>query len=380
MRSTQGIILLIVFIGANLITKAQENDTINEITLLFIGDIMQHDSQIKHAYDPKTQGYDYHTGLEYIKPVIEKADYTIANLELTLGGRPYKGYPQFSAPDELAVALKDNGVDFLVTANNHSCDRRSKGITRTISLLDSLQIPHTGTFVDSEARKETYPHIIEQKGFKIALLNYTYGTNGIPAPKPHIVNLIDKATIKTDLETAQQQNPDKIIVFVHWGSEYKQQPNSFQKDLANFMIEHGADIIIGSHPHVLQRMEHYYDKEREKDIAIVYSLGNFVSNQRTPPRDGGAMAQITLVKSEDKVQIKHAGYYLTWVYPHYENGRKYWHILPAAQYEQNPDFFDPGYFEKMKSFIDNSRNLLNKENINVFEQVYDNEAGAWKAK
>jgi poly-gamma-glutamate capsule biosynthesis protein CapA/YwtB (metallophosphatase superfamily) len=160
------------------------------LSLLFAGDIMQHDSQIAAAYDPLTKKHDYNPCFQYIAPLIQSADIAIGNLELTLAGPPYKGYPQFSAPDALAETLKAAGFDALVTANNHCVDRGRKGIERTIDVLDTLHIPHTGTFKDSTTRSKAYPLIIEKKGFRLSLLNYTYGTNGIPVPQPSIVNQI----------------------------------------------------------------------------------------------------------------------------------------------------------------------------------------------
>ncbi|MGB3468304.1 MAG: CapA family protein, partial [Cyclobacteriaceae bacterium] len=166
------------------------SDTIpqtSEFSLIFTGDVMQHDSQINGAYYKVTDTYEYDSNFYYLKDILSSADYTIANLELTLAGKPYKGYPTFSSPDNLAVSLKNAGIDCLVTANNHSCDRRKKGIVRTIDVLDSLDIPHTGTFKSETARDTLYPMLIEKKGFRIALLNYTYGTNGIPVPSPTVV-------------------------------------------------------------------------------------------------------------------------------------------------------------------------------------------------
>ncbi|HMR58129.1 MAG TPA: CapA family protein, partial [Cyclobacteriaceae bacterium] len=185
--------LIVVLFCLSKVISAQDT---TRLSLFFAGDIMQHDSNIAAAYNPVTKKYDYSACFEYVAPIIRSADLAIGNLELTLAGAPYKGYPQFSAPDALATELKKSGFDVLVTANNHSLDRRRKGLERTLKVLDSLQIIHTGTFNDSSARAQTYPLIIEKNGFKLSLLNYTYGTNGIPVTKPNIVNLIDTIQIK----------------------------------------------------------------------------------------------------------------------------------------------------------------------------------------
>lgn len=346
-----------------------------ELSLLFVGDIMGHQSQINAAFNDNTGKYNYDSCFKYIAPVLSKADVTIANLEVTLAGWPYAGYPQFSSPDELAVALKNAGVDIMVTANNHSCDRRKQGLERTIRVLDSLEIGHTGTFIDSASRAREYPMIIEKNGFRIALLNYTYATNGIPATFPNIVNLISKKTIIADLTRAKAMKPDHIIVFMHWGLEYKQYPSKYQIDFYNLCKNNGADLIIGSHPHVVQKME--FHKSHENPHLVAYSLGNFISNQRTSPRDGGAILQVNLIKKDSISQIKDAGYYLTWVYPPKVYNRKKFYVLPIAKFEALPSFFNSYSFNKMKAFAKGSRSLFRAENKLVYEYKYNKESDSY---
>lgn len=355
---------------------AYSQDTIiadTTLSLLFMGDIMGHDSQIKSAKQ-NNNTYNYTEVFKYLDTIINSADVSIANLEVTLAGSPFKGYPQFSSPDALAVAAKNAGIDVLVTANNHSVDRGKKGIVRTINVLDSLQIKHTGTFKNQASKNQQTPLIINKKGFKIALINYTYGTNGLRVPYPTIVNINNRDSIAKDIDKAKTLNPDKTIVFIHWGIEYQQEPNKQQKELANFCFSKGADIIIGSHPHVIQKSEW---TNNNKEQFVSYSLGNFVSNQRKQNRDGGQMIKITLQKNKNKVSIKESGHILTWVYTPYINGKKHFHILPCAKYELMPHFFiSPQHFDKMKLFISNSRNLLNSKNKNVQEYLfYENK---WK--
>src|SRR5690606_7691852 len=206
--------------------------------------------------------YDYGPCFQYIKPYTLSADLAVGNLEVTLAGKPYKGYPQFSAPDELLVALKDMGMDVIVTANNHSVDRGKGGLERTIALLDSFGIAHTGTFRDQEEKEKNYPLLVEKHGFKIAFLNYTYGTNGLPVRAPNIVNMIDTAAIRRDIEKARTLDPDAIIVLPHWGIEYQSLPSRSQRELTEWCFRHGAMLVIGSHPHVVQPMEWRKDENR----------------------------------------------------------------------------------------------------------------------
>ena len=350
------------------------NDT--TLSMLFMGDVMGHGTQINAAFDDNTGRYNYDSCFKYISPVISQADIAIANLEVTLAGWPYKGYPQFSSPDVLAVALKNAGVDILATANNHALDRRKKGLERTIDMLDSLKISHTGTFKNAEERKKAYPMMIEKNGFKIALLNYTYATNGIPVSKPNIVNMINKETIAKDLKAAKAKKPDHIIIFMHWGAEYQLKPNKYETTFNQFCKDNGADIVIGSHPHVIQKMELTHADTYSSLTA--YSLGNFISNQRTSPRDGGAMIQINFKKIKDKSIIDHAGYYLTWVYKPLINGARKFRVLPLAQYEDNKALLSEAALKKMTLYKKIARKLFDAENINVPEYIYDAEKEGWK--
>jgi len=342
-----------------------------KISLLFIGDIMGHDEQIWSAENRETHLYDYNEVFRYVKEEIAEADLAFANFEVTLGGGPYTGYPQFSSPAELAVACKNAGIDFLFTANNHSADRGARGIMRTIYKLDSLGIPHTGTFSGKAGRDSLYPYIIERNGFSLALLNYTYGTNGITVRPPAIVNIIDKKQIDADIQKAKNRNPDAIIAFVHWGTEYDTIPSKSQTDLAEYFTARGVDLVIGSHPHVLQKMVWVKSTPGAKNRIIVYSLGNFVSNQRKPKTDGGSMVRIELEHSGDSVLVSNAGYFLTWVYTPIENYRKRFFILPCSKYENNPQFFSrQADYLKMKIFTGDSRKLLYNQNINIHEFIF----------
>lgn len=356
------IIFFLLVVGA---MHAHAQDT-TRLSLLFVGDIMQHDSQIRAAKLEKG-GYDYSECFELVKPLIEKADVAIGNLELTLAGPPYKGYPQFSAPDELAVALRESGFDVLVTANNHSLDRRKRGLERTIDVLDSLNIPHTGTFKDSVDRARLYPLVVEKKGFKFSLLNYTYGTNGIPVSKPNVINLIDTMQVKLDLEKAKAQSTDFIIVFMHWGLEYQDTPSREQRSIANFCLKNGAQLVIGSHPHVLQQFE--WDKEN--NTVVAYSLGNFVSGQQSRYRDGGAMLWVEMEKTTESdstanVEIKNVAHDLAWVYRNFETPKKYF-ILPAREFESDSILIGKTSRELLKIFAEDSRKLLSSKNKNVKE-------------
>ena len=347
------------------------------LSMMFVGDIMQHDSQIAAAYDTLTKNYDYTSCFQYAKPYLDSSDVTIGNLEVTLAGSPYKGYPQFSAPDELLSTIKDVGFDVLVTANNHCVDRGRKGLERTIMMLDSVKISHTGTFADTVDRLNDYPLMVIGNGFVLSILNYTYGTNGIPVQKPNMVNLIDTAVIRKDLLKAKESHPDVIIVFMHWGTEYQSLPTKYQKDITDFCFLHGAKLVIGSHPHVLQPMEW----RKDTDQLVAYSLGNFVSGQRKRYTDGGAMLQvefekITLPDNSNSTHISNSDYQLEWVYRTSGRNKKYY-ILPADKFEStlsdtdiNPELPILPLYDKQsfKLFLDDSRALFKQHNLNIEEK------------
>jgi poly-gamma-glutamate capsule biosynthesis protein CapA/YwtB (metallophosphatase superfamily) len=366
-------LLLSLFIFVFLSAKSQSQQTSGDkISLLFIGDIMGHDEQIWSAENRETHLYNYDDVFQYIKPVIAGADIAIANFEVTLGGPPYTGYPQFSSPADLAVACKNAGIDYLVTANNHAADRGKKGIISTINKLDSIGIPHTGTFLNSSCRDSLTPLMIHKNGTSIALLNYTFSTNGIIVPEPVIVNMLDKELITRDINEAKDKNADIIILFLHWGTEYDTIPSKTQTDLAIYFQSIGADMVIGSHPHVLQKMVRTKNNVTGNNDVVIYSLGNFVSNQRKPKTDGGSMVRIELTRTGEKYNISNAGYYLTWVYAPIEKYRKKFFILPCSLFENKPDFFDkPEAYLHMKKFISDSRKLFNEQNINIKEYIFD---------
>lgn len=336
------------------------------LTLLFVGDIMQHMPQVESAWDDSLRVYDYKPCFEPIKDLLSSADITIANFETTLGGKPYSGYPAFSSPDEIVNALIYAGIDVVGTANNHSCDRGYTGVTRTLQVFDSLNLKHTGTYASQNDHTGNNPLILRQNGFKIALLNYTYGTNGIPVPQGTIVNLLDEKTIESDVKASRDSLVDEIIAYVHWGAEYERYPNSDQKKWRDFFNKLGVRIVVGSHPHVIQPMEWEKANGDQIERLTVWSLGNFVSNQRKQYTDGGAAAILTLKKRGNNVEIADAKYALTWVYTPFINGKKNYRILPVKRFENDSTFFDSASLKAFRSFISDSRQLF-KKNIGIVE-------------
>jgi poly-gamma-glutamate capsule biosynthesis protein CapA/YwtB (metallophosphatase superfamily) len=348
--------------------KKTMTPVIDSVSFLFIGDIMGHGPQIKAAYNDSTETYNYDEVFEHVAPIHKKHDFTIANLEVTLAGPPYKGYPKFSSPDALVDATKKSGINVLMFSNNHTYDRGEKGVIRTLEILDKKGIPTTGAFVDSLDRDSSNVLILEKGELRIGILNYTFWTNVQIDSPTTIVNVIDTTLMKSDIEKAKQDDLDELIVMLHWGPEYKVQPSRRQRRVANFLFRQGINIIIGAHPHVLQPMQFFSQDSLPNDRLIAYSLGNYVSNQRTLKRDGGAMLSFEIKKVDDKITIQNVGYYLTWVHKFKRVDVWRYEIIPVYIYEKSKfPGLDKKAVEKVKLFINDSRSFLRSNNTSVEE-------------
>jgi poly-gamma-glutamate synthesis protein (capsule biosynthesis protein) len=270
----------------------------------FVGDIMVHKGQLEAA--KKGEIYSFSKTYKYIEDIMKSPDYFIGNLETTLNSYGnYTGYPRFRTPEVLAKDLKEKGLDILVTANNHSMDNNIEGVYETIDILDKYDIRHTGTF-----KKETSYLKFEKNGIRFGMSNYTYGTNGIPIPKgkENAVNLIEEKRILKELKSMKAV--DVKIVYLHFGDEYQIKPNDYQRELVDKLFEGGADVIIGSHPHVNQPME--IKEVNGKQKFVIYSLGNFVSSQRGEYKDRSIILNLEFIKKENRVSIDRVSYIPIW--------------------------------------------------------------------
>jgi poly-gamma-glutamate synthesis protein (capsule biosynthesis protein) len=325
-----------------MISNINANDDLSRLKLLFVGDVMGHSPQIKSAYNATTQTYNYTPCFKFVKPIIEEADLAIGNLEVTLSDQvTYTGYPMFRSPDALAEALKTAGFDILVTSNNHSNDNGVYGVTHTIDVLEKQGFYHTGTFKNQAEKDLYYPLIVYKNDFRLAFLNYTYGTNGLSTKEPTVVNLIDEATIKADIAFAEQLKPDAIIMVMHWGAEYQLNESKVQYDLAQKMFEWGVNLVIGSHPHVIQPIKKvaFTNKNGEAQTGLtVFSMGNFISNQQQTNTDGGLMVEIELTKEKgsNKAKIGDCQYIPVWRYLDKTDAKKpygTYYVLPISAFE-----------------------------------------------
>lgn len=306
------------------------------VTLVFVGDIMGHSPQYKAAYDSKSNTFNYDICFKHIKSYIDSVDIAVANLEVPLAGVPYSGYPNFSSPDALLDGIKNAGFDVILTANNHVFDRRKAGHERTLQVINSRNLKHAGSYLNKNQRDSIYPLMLDVKGVKIALLNYTYGTNGMQIEKPNIVNLLDTNVIKNDIRTAKSKASDLIILTIHWGTEYQTRANNEQRKLARLFTREGVDVIVGGHPHVVQDAETIEIDSTHKS-TVFYSLGNCISNQREINTNGGIMLKVTIGAKSKKVL--ETSYMPVYVHKGVLNAEYQYHLIPTTDFIKYPSQF-----------------------------------------
>lgn len=284
-------------------------------TIVSFGDTLCHKPVYNAAYDKETGIYDFSSMFKYVEKYFQNSTINIGNCESPMAGaeRGYSGYPTFNAPEHLAIDLKELGVDIMTTANNHTLDKGFSGLSSTLDFLDNADIAHVGTSRTKEEQNTIL--FINLNGIKTAFLAYTYGTNGIPVPedKEFCVNLIDEDLILRQIEQAKDEGAELIIASMHWGTEYQTTESKEQDRLAEFLIKNDVKIILGSHPHVLQPMKMLKvetDEGKEKEGLVIFSQGNFFSNQTQENTRNTAIFNIEVKKDgkTGKVTIEKVTY------------------------------------------------------------------------
>ena len=287
-------------------TSTKNKSKNNSVNIIAVGDNLIHNSVLKSGKTSDST-YNFNRLFDIMKNDFQEADIAIINQETILGGsfKPYDGYPNFNSPNELGDAMIEAGFDVILQASNHTLDIGVQGVVNCIEYWQQQKdITYLGINESQEERDSI--KIVERNGIKFALLNYTYGLNGhrVTKDKSYLVNLIDTALIIKDLKKAEEI-ADFTIVFPHWGVEYVYKPNKHQKNLARIMTENGADLIIGTHPHVLQPIE-WIEADNGNKSLCYYSLGNYTSGQKATPRVLGGMAKIKITEVNDSVFIENA--------------------------------------------------------------------------
>ena len=349
--------------------QAAENNKTEETDITFtmsaIGDIMCHNTQYFDAYNKENNTYDFSYVFEDISFYTKTADIAIGSLETTFAGEEqgYSSYPTFNTPDNLAYELKDIGLDVLSTAGNHALDKGFDGLARTIDVLNDADISHLGTYKTQEEQNQVLFKYV--KGIKIAFINYTYGTNGIQIPKgkDFCVNLIDKDLIKKHIDLAKEGNVDIIVACMHWGTEYQTTPNSTQTELTDFLFQNDVDIVLGTHPHVLQPMEKRtvtLEDGTTKDGFIIYSLGNFIADQNAKNTRSSVILNLTITKhTDDTLTIDKADYVPIYMYKNTELKSKKMKLLDINKTITNYESgIDTSIGEKLYSTLISEKNNI----------------------
>ncbi|MGH4140534.1 CapA family protein [Clostridium sp.] len=340
--------------------EVKENLTVNKnleydvANIVAVGDIIIHEDQLKAQLDEATGEYNFYNNFKYVKSHIISGDIALANLETTLAGenQKYTGYPSFNSPSSIADAMVDSGFDILSIVNNHTIDRGSAGVFSTMSELQKRNIKEIGARESVDKK----PYLIQEvKGIKMGFISYSYETprkgerktlNAIEIPSD-VVNLLntfsyehideDLNKIKTQIDEMKSQGAQAIIFFIHWGNEYERVPNVHQKSIARSLCDYGVDVILGSHPHVVQPMEFITSEKTGKRSLVVYSMGNFISNQqyeRTNNRytEDGVIVNIEIKKSKlsNDITISEVSYIPTWVHRYTDNNKFVYEVLPLT--------------------------------------------------
>lgn len=381
------------------ISAGKEPTKETELSIVCVGDIMSHEPQIRAQYDSRDDTYDYNNNFQYVKPYIEDADLALCNVETTFAGKPYTGFPTFSSPDALADALKTAGFDVGITANNHMADKGLEGILKTQKVLKKKGLAVTGSVLEEEDPRFV---IQDVKGVKVGIVAFTYETgsgqgavsiNGsvISDEISSRINSFhfntmqeDKEKIKAAMDGARAAGAEVLIVYYHWGEEYQMAANMHQKELAQATADMGADMIFASHPHVLQEAEYLTPnpsgetvskgeapkKSAEKPasgkrVPIFYSMGNFISNQRTetlgkPATEQGIIARVDLTYSEDD-GVKEAALsgMPTWVDRYYSGGKTVYEIVPLDdQLKENQALAASGHLSRARQAREDANETL----------------------
>ena len=329
-----------------------EKDNIKEIDIVAVGDFLIHKEILATQYNEESDSYDFTNTIQYVKGYLENASLTIANMEGTLSGIEnfgYSGYPSFNAPDELADAMKDAGIDIVNNMNNHTLDRSNKGFYRTRSFLKEKGFDVIGT---RENTNESRYVIKDVEGIKVGITSYSYTVTGeggrralngivIDEDVDGLMNTYRSDTIDYDLENMKVEiekmkadGAEVIVFYMHWGDEYELEPNQEQVYMANYLANAGVDIIFGTHPHSIQPID-VIETEEGKEVPVIYSMGNFLSSQRTerienPYTEDGVIVSVKVTKDDENgIKVEYPKYMPTWVNWFEKEERLFYEVVPA---------------------------------------------------
>ena len=334
----------------HVVSTRRPDGSLRSVRMRAVGDIMFCQSQLVYAKD---SGYDFHNQFEMISEQLADADYTMGNMEGTIGKykkSQYSGYPQFNAPDVALAPLKDYGIDFLTLANNHMLDRWSGGVENTVNNVEKYGFAHVGAYRTKAEKEGTV--ICEVGGIKFGFLAYTHSTNsmenrGVDKDAVELVPYISKADFKADVKKLRDAGAEVIIAWPHWGAEYVREPDSSQKKYAKKLAEAGVDIIIGSHAHEVQPMGYQSVTVDgvNKQVLTMFCMGNFISDHVLQYTDNGLILDFTVNEQPGGVfTVDNVGYIPTYTWK--QDGAV--KVLPSGRYLENrPSGMDDENYNRM---------------------------------
>lgn len=351
--------------GRTLKEQNNSQDSLISITISVVGDLMCHSPQFENARVSK-DSFDFNPPFREVKSLLSKADLTFGNFETVTAGKEnsnYTGYPKFNSPASYVSALVNSGFDLLTIANNHMLDRGMIGVIKTILEIRKNNISYTGAFLSQSDRDSI--RVFNLKGIKLAVLAYSYGTNGNPVPqgKNYLINLIDYDLIKNDITKAREKGAEIVLVNFHFGDEYKREPNDFQKEVVDKTVSLGADIIIGGHPHVIQPVKLFKTQNALFDTGLVaYSMGNYFSNQSKRYTDAGIILNLLIYKNlhTNRISINNITFIPTWVYKGNAFAETNYLIMPAIYDSLNSSYLNISEKYKMEQAYNDTREIIKK--------------------
>jgi len=349
------------------------------ITISAVGDLMCHSPQYEYAR-VDADSFDFTPTFSDVKKYFDSSDFVFGNLETVTAGKEkhYSGYPYFNSPDDYIKSLKKIGFNFLFTSNNHCLDRGETGILRTLEQLKENQIASTGTFSSQKDRDSI--RVVSANGIRFAVVSYTYGMNGnyLPKGRNYLVNRISDSLLVRDIQKAKSDSVDFILVYFHIGEEYEREPNRYQKNVVQTAIDAGADIILASHPHVLQPVQYFRKDSTNRSSSkldsgfIAYSLGNFFSNQQWRYSDAGVILQFQITKNlvSKALHLEKVTFTTTWVFKGKIEGKREYRILPSSNSFENYPYLSLKDLQKMMQSFEDSKQILQKYSSSLQLKMY----------
>lgn len=354
---------------------------VNTIEIVATGDILIHKEILETQYNSETDEYDFNNNFKYIKEYLEKADLAIGNLETTLAGAEnygFSGYPSFNSPDSLADAMKTAGYDVIANMNNHCLDRDVNGYYRTRKTLVDKGFDVIGTRESVDDKRYIIKDI---KGIKVGVISYGYtmtveggnfGVNGISIPHDllQLMNYYHPDTLESDMlnmkeqiELMREDGAEVVVFYMHWGDEYELEPNDIQKQIAQFLADEKVDIIFGTHPHSLQPIDMIQSSDGSSDTAVIYSMGNFLSSQRTerignPYTEDGVIVSVKVNKDmvTNKITVDIPTYIPTWVNWYGKDDKLFYEVVPATI--DDADYLTEEGRERIKKSFDRTISVI----------------------